>query len=226
MRKTEPIAPKPAPTFLSGAQEMLTGGILNILLLTIPFAFMSQGLGWPDSVTFIFALLAIAPLAERLGFVTEQLALHTNETIGGLLNVTFGNATELIVAVAALFKGLYRVVQLTLLGSILSNMLLVLGCAFLFGGLKHRTQSYQKITAQVNMTLLMLAVMALLLPTVLVGSITVSDRGDRSFSRFTSFILLFMYGCLLYFQVGLVHINKICHCLPTFSLTFSDQHFV
>ena len=66
--------------------------------------------GAGDGWTFTFSLLAIAPLAERLGFVTEQLALHTNETIGGLLNATFGNATELIVAITALKKGLYLLV--------------------------------------------------------------------------------------------------------------------
>eukprot|EP00320_Phaeocystis_rex_P004556 CAMPEP_0119081152 /NCGR_PEP_ID=MMETSP1178-20130426/115473_1 /TAXON_ID=33656 /ORGANISM="unid sp, Strain CCMP2000" /LENGTH=95 /DNA_ID=CAMNT_0007063817 /DNA_START=1 /DNA_END=285 /DNA_ORIENTATION=- len=91
-----------------------------------------------DGVIFTFSLLAIAPFAERLSFVTEQLALHTNETLGGLLNATFGNVTELIVSLLALKVGLLRIVQVSLLGSILSNMLLVLGCAFFFGGLRCR----------------------------------------------------------------------------------------
>jgi Ca2+:H+ antiporter len=119
-------------TFLESAKAMATTGSLNILLLLLPIAIISYGAGWPDAATFIFSLLALAPLAERLGYVTEQLALHTNESIGGLLNATFGNATELIVAITALNKGLYRLVQLSLLGSILSNMLLVLGSAFFF----------------------------------------------------------------------------------------------
>lgn len=72
---------------------------------------------------------ARSPLAERLGFITEQLAQYTNSTVGGLLNASFGNATEVIVSVAGLRAGLLRVVQLSLLGSVLSNMLLVLGCA-------------------------------------------------------------------------------------------------
>ena len=127
-------------TFLSGSKEMLLHGPLNILLLAAPIGLISWSKGWDESITFIFSLLAIAPLAERLGFVTEQLALHTSETIGGLLNATFGNATELIVACTALNKGLYRLVQLSLLGSILSNLLLVLGCSFLFGGYRHKTQ--------------------------------------------------------------------------------------
>ena len=78
--------------------------------------------------------------AERLGYVTEQMATYTNPTLGGLLNATFGNLTEMIVSFFALKGGLLRVVQLSLLGSILSNMLLVLGCAFFAGGCKFKHQ--------------------------------------------------------------------------------------
>ncbi|XP_028239031.1 vacuolar cation/proton exchanger 5-like isoform X2 [Glycine soja] len=87
--------------------------------------------GW----VFGLSLLGIMPLAERLGYATEQLAFYTGDTVGGLLNATFGNATELIISIYALKSGMTRVVQLSLLGSILSNMLLVLGCAFLCGGI-------------------------------------------------------------------------------------------
>ena len=192
---------KQAPTILSGAKEFLFGSTMNLLLAAVPLAFISDAAGWPEGATFVFALIAICPLAERLGFVTEQLALHTNETIGGLLNVSFGNATELIVALSALFQGLFRVVQLTLLGSILSNMLLVLGCAFLFGGFKHSQQKYGKITSQVNMTLLMLSVMGLMFPTILVSSTSVSNLSDIGYSRFTSIVLFSMYLLFLYFQL-------------------------
>jgi Ca2+/H+ antiporter len=190
-----------APTVWSGAKEMFTGSYLNVLLVAIPFALLSEWTGWSDSATFAFSLLAIAPLAERLGFVTEQLALHTNDSIGALLNVTFGNATELIVAISALTKGLFRVVQLTLLGSVLSNMLLVLGCAFLFGGLKYSTQYFNKITSQANMTLLMLSVMGLLFPTVLTLSDTESLGGQLGLSRCCAIILFLMYCLFIYFQL-------------------------
>lgn len=218
----------PPPTMMSATRAMLFNSSMNVLLVCVPFTFLSQGLKWPNSLTFIFSLIAICPLAERLGFVTEQLAMHTNDTIGGLLNVTFGNATELIVALSALFKGYYRVVQLTLLGSILSNMLLVLGCAFFFGGMKFREQKYQKITAQVNMTLLMLSVMGLLFPTILRNSIELSQTGDLGFSRCTCIMLLLMYLTYLYFQVSFFccrwvvssffsHFlfSKCCSCFPT-----------
>jgi Ca2+:H+ antiporter len=167
----------------------------------MPFAFMSKALGWNDAATFILALLSIAPLAERLGFITEQLAMHTNESIGGLLNATFGNATELIVAISALSKGLFRLVQLSLLGSILSNMLLVLGSAFFCGGFKFKTQKFGVISAQVNMSMLMLSVMGLLFPTILSLSKTGSDKSVTGFSRGTSVILFLLYLAYLNFQV-------------------------
>ena len=91
-----------------------------------------------DTIIFVFSLIALCPLAERLGFVTEQLASYTSDTVGGLLNATFGNATELIVSLVAINADLLRVVQLSLLGSVLSNILLVLGTAFFVGGLRFR----------------------------------------------------------------------------------------
>lgn len=188
-------------TLLSGAKEVALGGPLNIMLICIPFALMSEYLEWGDGPTFVLSLLALAPLAERLGFITEQLALHTNETIGGLLNATFGNATELIVAIAALYKGLFRLVQLSLLGSILSNMLLVLGSAFFVGGLSNKHQYFGKISSQVNSTLLILATGGIMFPTILTLSGQESNLGKLGFSRGTSLLLLFTYLAFLYFQV-------------------------
>ena len=188
-------------TFRNSFYQVMMTGPLNILLPTIIIALVSYYDGWPDGVTFVFSLLALAPLAERLGFVTEQLAIHTNETIGGLLNASFGNATELIVAISALSRGLFRLVQLSLLGSILSNMLLVLGMAFWFGGLKYKVQHYGKISSQINMTLLMLSTMGILLPTVLHGSGFDSKLSDLGFSRAVSIVLFIIYFVFLYFQV-------------------------
>jgi Ca2+:H+ antiporter len=188
-------------TFLSTFKTMAVTGPLNILLLLTPIAIISYYAEWPSTITFIFSLLALAPLAERLGFVTEQLALHTNETIGGLLNATFGNATELIVAITALKRGLYKLVQLSLLGSILSNMLLVLGCAFFFGGYKHKIQYFGTISSQMNASLLMLATMGILFPTILSNTNEESTLGELGFSRATSLILFLLYFAFLYFQV-------------------------
>ena len=110
-------------------QEIILGTRMNVLLVCVPIAVSSHTLGWGDGVTFVNALLALCPLAERLGFVTEQLAMYTNATIGGLLNATFGNVTEMLVSIIAIHGGLLRVVQLSLLGSVLSNLLLVLVCS-------------------------------------------------------------------------------------------------
>ena len=156
MAETENADEQPNHTFIGTIKPMAVTGPLNILLLCTPIAMISYYAEWPSTVTFIFSLLALAPLAERLGFVTEQIAMHTNETIGGLLNATFGNATELIVAITALKRGLYKLVQLSLLGSILSNMLLVLGCAFFFGGMYEKVQHYGTISSQMNSTLVLI----------------------------------------------------------------------
>eukprot|EP01032_Pedospumella_encystans_P016814 gene16814-19166_t len=188
-------------TFVSTIKTMAVTGPLNILLLCTPIAIISYYADWPSTVTFIFSLLALAPLAERLGFVTEQLALHTNETVGGLLNASFGNATELIVAITALKRGLYKLVQLSLLGSILSNMLLVLGCAFFFGGIKHKNQYFGTISSQMNASLLMLATMGILFPTILSNTFQESRLGEMGFSRATSVILFLLYFAFLYFQL-------------------------
>jgi Ca2+:H+ antiporter len=175
---------------------------LNLLMLCTPFAGLAYYGGGSDGLVFTFSLLAIAPFAERLSYVTEQLALYTNETLGGLLNATFGNVTELIVSLFALRVGMLRIVQVSLLGSILSNMLLVLGCAFFFGGLRFREQTFNKSACSLNSGLLMLSVMSLLFPMVL--DVTHSELSPDSVlqvSRAVSLIMLFTYCCYLVFQL-------------------------
>lgn len=198
-------------SFNAGAWEVCIAGPLNILFVCVPFAFCAKFLSWGDSSVFILSLLALAPLAERLGYITEQLAIHTNETIGGLLNATFGNATELIVAIAALYKGLFRLVQLSLLGSVLSNMLLVLGTAFFFGGLQSQTQYFGKISSQINSTLLMLSTCGVMFPTVMSLSGQVTSIGELGFSRATSIILFVVYFAFLTFQVQSIILSLDSH---------------
>ena len=199
--KNEETGEEEKYSFYVGAREMVMTGPLNLLLPCTIIAFISDGLGWNAGITFAFSLVAIAPFAERLGFVTEQLALHTNETIGGLLNATFGNATELIVAIAALSLGKYRLVQLSLLGSILSNVLLVLGTAFWLGGYYHKTLTFGKSTAQINCVLLMLGVMGILFPTVLTWTNAETPHNEVGFSRATAVLNFFGYVLFLYFQI-------------------------
>src|SRR6059058_421114 len=139
--------------------------MLNWLLLLVPVAIGLEFLR-PESHALIFvaACLAIVPLAGWLGRATEQLAHHTGEGIGGLLNATFGNAAELIIAVMALKKGLYPVVKASLTGSIIGNILLVLGAAVLAGGIKFKRQQFNTTAARAQVTLLTLSAIALIMP--------------------------------------------------------------
>ncbi|KAF8055733.1 cation/proton exchanger 4 [Scenedesmus sp. PABB004] len=183
--------------------EVLLTSKMNVLLLLLPLAAASQLAAWPPGVTFVLALLPLCPLAERLGLITEQLAMYYNDTLGGLLNATFGNATEVIIAAFAIRKGLLRVVKLTLLGSMVSNLLLVLGSAFLAGGLAHSSQRYNQQGVTVNAGLLVLCVVAVMLPTLLSSTAdSVSDAtAELALSRFESVLLLLGYALFLVFQL-------------------------
>src|SRR3954454_13829267 len=132
--------------------------MLNWLLIFVPVIIALEFL-MPGSHTLIFiaSCLAIVPLAGWLGHATEELAHHTGEGIGGLLNATFGNAAELIIAVMAMRKGLYPVVKASLTGSIIGNILLVLGAAALAGGLRHKRQTFNRTGACSQAPLLTLA---------------------------------------------------------------------
>jgi hypothetical protein len=115
-------------------------GPISWCLAAAPLALLAVHLKWSDTWIFWLTFTTILPLAAILGDFTEELALHTNETIGGLINASFGNAVEVVVAINALMAGQIRVVQASLLGSIFSNLLLVLGCCFFFGGLVHKVR--------------------------------------------------------------------------------------
>ncbi|XP_017699553.1 vacuolar cation/proton exchanger 3-like [Phoenix dactylifera] len=178
---------------------------INILMPCGPVAILINYLTANHAWVFFLSMLGIIPLAERLGFATEQLAFFTGPTVGGLLNATFGNATELIISIFALKSGMIRVVQQSLLGSILSNMLLVLGCAFFSGGIIFikKEQVFNKAAAVVNSGLLLMAVMGLLFPAVLHYTHTEVQYGksELALSRFSSCIMLVAYAAYLFFQL-------------------------
>ncbi|CAN4089242.1 unnamed protein product [Withania somnifera] len=178
---------------------------INVLLPFGPLAILLHYVTGKYAWVFFFSLLGITPLAERLGYTTEQLAFYTGPTVGGLLNATFGNATEMIISLYALNNGMMRVVKQSLLGSILSNMLLVLGCAFFSGGIIHqqKVQVFNKATAIVNSGLLLMAVMGLLFPAVLHFTHTELHFGKSqlALSRFSSCIMLVAYASYLFFQL-------------------------
>lgn len=178
---------------------------INMLLPFGPLAILLHYLTGKHGLVFLLSMLGITPLAERLGYVTEQLAFYTGPTVGGLLNATFGNATEMIISIYALKSGMIRVVQQSLLGSILSNMLLVLGCAFFSGGIANhqKVQVFNKAAALVNSGLLLMAVMGIMFPAVLHFTRTEVHFGksELALSRFSSCIMLIAYGSYLFFQL-------------------------
>ena len=137
---------------------------LNILLVFVPIGIAVEAVGLSAGIIFGMNAIAIIPLAGLLAFATESVAARLGDTLGALLNVSFGNAVELIIFIIALVKGEIQIVQASLLGSILANLLLILGIAFLFGGLRYREQVYNSTVTQMSACLLSLSVMSLLLP--------------------------------------------------------------
>ncbi|XVF76954.1 hypothetical protein PTKIN_Ptkin14bG0001500 [Pterospermum kingtungense] len=175
----------------------------NLLIPFGPLAILVQKQTGQDGWVFILGLLGIMPLAERLSYTTEQLAFHSGPTVGGLLNATFGNATELIISIYALRTGQIRVFKLSLLGSILSNLLFVLGCAFFFGGIVRKKQVFNKGMAVVSSGLLLMMVMGLLFPAFLHDTHTEVQFGmsELNLSRSSSCIMLAAYVVYIIFQL-------------------------
>ncbi|KAL9188370.1 hypothetical protein ACHAXT_006748 [Thalassiosira profunda] len=208
--------PDSAPTFAHGlhadlitSTELIFRSRLTWLLIFGPVALVGKTGIFGESTCFVLAGLALIPLAERLSFVTEEVANHTNQTIGALLNATFGNAPELLISSAALQEGFYRVVQLTLLGSMLTNLLFEL----------------RIVTGNASIGMLMLAVAGMALPAALMLSDEmISHEGEREyvdkngdgksdindgptfsmvgFSRFNAVIMIVGYLLYLLFQLG------------------------
>jgi Ca2+:H+ antiporter len=133
----------------------------------VPAVFAAERLS-PDAHTLLFVLsvLAIVPLAALLSHATESVAAKTGDSVGGLLNATLGNLTELVIALTALRAGQYMLVKASVAGAIVTNTLFMLGMAFLLGGLKHHLQEYNRVSARVQAALLFLATVALLVPSV------------------------------------------------------------
>lgn len=140
--------------------------ILNWLLLSVPVAIVLELTHSSALAIFVASAIAIIPLAGWMGRATEHLAERLGEGIGGLLNATFGNAAELIIAIMALHRGLYDVVKASITGSIIGNVLLVLGLSILAGGLKQRQQKFNPTAAMMGSTMLALSAIGLLVPAV------------------------------------------------------------
>lgn len=139
---------------------------LYVLLIFIPVTIAGKIMGFSDPVMFVCSSLAIIPLAGVLGKSTDDIACFCGQKVGGLLNATFGNATELIIAFVAMKEGLFDVVKASLAGSVIGNILLVLGASMLVGGLKYKTQSFNRHSINITSSMLLLAVIGLSIPAI------------------------------------------------------------
>jgi Ca2+:H+ antiporter len=184
---------------------------LNVLLIFAIVAIVADLLGLSPLLIFVSSGLAMIPLAGFMGKATEALALHTGPRLGGLLNATLGNAAELIITIMALREGLLNpainehmleLVRASLTGSILGNILLVLGLSVLVGGLRHGAQKFDRSHAGTNATMLMLAVAALVIPSLFSHNIEVANHNAVEYlSLGVAGLMIVLYGLALVYQL-------------------------
>ena len=191
-------------TAMKTVRNILAEAPLAWLLIAVPVtAWLHHARPDNPLLGFVLACIAIIPLAGLLGLATEKLAARVGDAIGGFLNATLGNAAELIIALVALRAGMLDVVKASLTGSIIGNLLLVLGAAFLAGGLKHPVQTFATIGARAQVGMMALAAMAILIPSVVAvigGGKFVAQ--SVNFSIVVSVILLAVYLLSLVFSLG------------------------
>jgi Ca2+:H+ antiporter len=140
--------------------------ILKLMLIFVPLSFVAEFMHFSPTLIFAISALAIVPLAALMGEATEELSFYTGPRAGGFLNATFGNATELIIAFFALKAGLFEVVKASIAGSVIGNILLVLGAAMLAGGIKHKSQTFCREAVEVSSSMLLFAVLGLIVPAI------------------------------------------------------------
>jgi len=174
------------------------------LLVFVPVMFAVEVLR-PEAHTLLFVLsvLSIVPLAGLLSHATESVAAKTGDAIGGLLNATLGNLTELVIALTALAAGQYMLVKASIAGVIVTNTLFMLGMSFLLGGLKHHTQDYNRVNARLQSVLLLLATIALLVPSLISQADATADSGPflQSLSLGLAVLLIVAYALGMLFSL-------------------------
>ncbi|NEQ48819.1 MAG: calcium/proton exchanger [Leptolyngbya sp. SIO3F4] len=172
------------------------------LLVFVPISGAAHFLGWSELAVFITAAIAIIPLAGWMGHATEEIAVVLGPSLGGLLNATFGNATELIIALIALNEGLITVVKSSITGSIIGNLLLVMGLSMLLGGIKFKEQKFQPVIARMNASSMNLAVIAILLPTAVdFTSPSITEPTLQRLSVSVAIVLILVYALTLLFSM-------------------------
>lgn len=196
--------PQPLP-LITADLRVLVGSRLSFLLVLVPVSVLLSALSLPPQAIFVTSAIAVVPLAGIIGTATEQLAARMGSTAGGLLNATFGNATELIIALLALNAGLPEVVKASISGSIIGNILLVLGLGMFAGGWKHGRQRFDRTAAGASATMLFLAVVALVMPAVfdltVFGSLSPTGATVERLSLLVAAVLIAIYLASLVFSL-------------------------
>ena len=195
----EPTPGSPTPWF-GNCKVLAKGQIWNALLVFIPLALLGKFLGWGSIFVFICSAISCVPLSFRLGQATESLGNRVGPVGGGLLNATFGNAAEMIITVFALNHGLYALVRTSLIGSIVGQLLLVLGTSLLLAGLKHKTLRFSQPLVQINFALMFIALVAIGLPSMrLLGGSESAQAGANFLAPVLSVMLIVVYGFAVVF---------------------------
>lgn len=174
--------------------------IFLVLLIFVPITIIGALLHLSPLILFFISAVSIVPLAKYIGQATEELATYTSPAMGGLLNASFGNATELLVGIFALRAGLFEVVKATITGSIIGNLLLVSGMAIFAGGWRHKKQEFNKTVALAAGSTLFLAVIALVMPAILTITAPETDPGViGELSVFVAIFMIIIYIASLFF---------------------------
>lgn len=183
-------------------QELRHKPILWLLVLAPAVIVAEHAAPKAHTLLFVLSVVAIVPLAALLSSATESVAAKTGDTVGGLLNASLGNLTELVIALTALRMGMFELVKASIAGAIVANLLFMLGISFLVGGLRHHVQEYNAATARLQIALVLLATVTLLVPSALAGGEFEGTTFLQDLSLGLSILLIAIYALGLLFSLG------------------------
>lgn len=181
--------------------DILFSSPLNFLLLSVIPTRVCYYVGAPDVATFFFALVALAPLSERVAYLSEQVGLYFNESSGGAMRIFLGSSPSLIIAAIALSEKYLRLVQLYILGSILSYSMFALGMSFFISGFRFHSLKFNPFLSNTNAMMYLFLALAVVSPTVMIEEEESSQLSMIGFSRANSFVMLMVYGLFIAYQV-------------------------
>ncbi|MFA0815744.1 MAG: calcium/proton exchanger [Anaerofustis sp.] len=181
--------------------------ILKYMLLFVPIALAAAWLHWSETLVFLFSALAIIPLAGVMGRATESLSCYAGSRVGGFLNATFGNATELIIGFFAMKAGLFDVVKASIAGSVIGNVLLVLGLSMFVGGLKYKNQYFSQAVINVTASMLLFSVIGLTIPAIFTHTVS-SDLLATRYEGLSVIVAVILFAIYLLSLVFSFHTHK------------------